>query len=305
MRIIFMGSPDFAVPSLEALYYSSHEILAVVSGKDKRRGRGKTLSPTPVKEKALQLKLPVIEAEDLKSAEFEQKLRKYDPDLFVVVAFRILPENILAIPKVGSINLHASLLPKYRGAAPIHWAVMSGEKETGCSIFFLDRKVDTGNVILQKKTPIGENETTGDVYDRLMNMGSHLLLKAVDSIEQGSYTVYEQDHFKATSAPKIFREDCQIDFTKDAMQVHNKIRGLSPFPVAWTKLDGQLFKIYETKVAPKVDVAPGEIEEHSSQVFVGCGEGTLELLKVQMQGKSVMKATDFFNGYKGDKILGK
>jgi methionyl-tRNA formyltransferase len=303
MRIVFMGSPDFAVPSLEKLYKSRHDIVAVVSGVDKRRGRGNKLTPTPVKTKALKLGLPVIEVEDLKSDEFITQLKRTDPDLFVVVAFRILPPKVLKIPRKGSINLHASLLPKYRGAAPIHWAVINGEEETGCSIFFLDEKVDTGKVILQERIPVGENETTGDVYEKLMNLGSELLVDAVGQIEHETYEAKLQNHEEATGAPKLFSEDCKINFNDDARKVHNKIRGLSPFPTAWTTLDGKRFKLYRSKYVPGISIKPGEIKMEGDHVYVGCGSDAVELIEVQLQGKQKMGAMDFFLGYKGEMVL--
>jgi methionyl-tRNA formyltransferase len=303
MRIVFMGSPDFAVPSLEKLHKSRHDIVAVVSGVDKRRGRGNKLTPTPVKAKALKLGLPVIEVEDLKSDEFVLQLRRTEPDLFVVVAFRILPPKVLKIPRKGSINLHASLLPKYRGAAPIHWAVINGEEETGCSIFFLDEKVDTGQVILQESIPIGENETTGDVYEKLMNLGSELLVDAVDQIEHDTYVSKVQNHEEATGAPKLFSEDCKISFDDDARNVHNKIRGLSPFPVAWTTLNGKRFKLYRSKYVPDLSIKPGVIKIVGDHVYVGCGSNAVELIEVQLQGKQKMGAMDFFQGYKGEMVL--
>lgn len=303
MRIIFMGSPEFAIPSLVALHQSRHQIVAVVSGPDKRRGRGNALSPTPVKAKALELNLPVIEVEDLKSDDFAEKIRALNPDLLVVVAFRILPSSILEIPEKGSINLHASLLPKYRGAAPIHWAVINGEKETGCSIFFLEEKVDTGKLILQEKTPIGENETTGEVYERLMKMGGDLIVKAVNQIADGTYEAQIQEHTVATSAPKLFSEDGKLDFSKIAQEVHNRIRGLNPFPSAWTTLDGQKFKIHKSRVAQNFGIPEGVIAEKDDRIYIGCRDKALELVEVQLQGKKSMGAMDFFRGYKGEKKI--
>ncbi len=303
MRIVFMGSPEFAIPSLVALHQSRHRVIAVVSGPDKRRGRGKALSPTPVKAKALELGLPVIEAGDLRSDVFAEKIKALDPDLLVVVAFRILPINILEIPHKGSINLHASLLPKYRGAAPIHWAVINGDKETGCSIFFLEEKVDTGKVILREKTPIGENETTGEVYGRLMQIGGRLIVKAVNQIEEGNYKTQVQEHTVATSAPKLFSEDGKLDFSKSAREVHNRIRGLSPFPSAWTTLDGLKFKINKSQLNQNITVTAGTIHEANGRIYIGCGDKALELIEVQLQGKKAMSAVDFFRGYKGEKKI--
>ena len=277
MNIVFMGSPDFAVPSLELIHKSSHSVKAVVSSADKRRGRGTVTTPTPIKAKAIELGLTVIEAEDLKSQEFAHQLQVLEADIFVVVAFRVLPKTILPIPKKGSINLHASLLPKYRGAAPIHWAVMNGDKKTGCTIFFLDEKVDTGQIILQKETNIGDEETTGSVYNRLMHLGSETLLEALDSIENETYSVIKQDDSQATPAPKLFREDCHINFNRPAEEIHNQIRGLSPFPTAWASLKGEKFNIYESKLGSFANIDPGELLIKNEKLFAGCLDGTIEI----------------------------
>lgn len=303
MRIVFMGSPDFAIPSLEKLHHSNHEIVSVVSNVDKRRGRRSKPSPTAVKKKAIEFDLPVIEVEELDDPAFYDQLKVLNADLFVVVAFRILPSNILSLPNKGSINLHASLLPKYRGAAPIHWAIMKGESETGCSIFFLDDEVDTGNIIKQKKTPIGKNETTGDVYERLKEMGAELLLRAIEDIDQDSVDTFPQDDDKATPAPKLFTEDCKIDFQKSAQEVHNKIRGLSPFPTAWAKLDDLKFNMYRSRTGPQQKLAPGRLQMHGDDLVVGCNTGTVILEEVQLEGKRRMSGKDFMNGYNGRGML--
>lgn len=292
-----MGSPEFAIPSLEQIYYSEHTIKAVVSNVDKRRGRGSKKSPTLVKAKAQELGLPVIEVEDLSSAQFADQLKALDADLFVVVAFRILPTTILDIPKKGSINLHASLLPRYRGAAPIHWAIINGEEETGCTVFFLDEKVDTGNVIAQKKTAIGDNETTGELYDRLRDMGSELLLDSINKIDSGDYSLSEQDHSKATPAPKLFREDCHIDFNKPAKEVHNKIRGLSPFPTAWANWNGEKFNMYGSKLGIHANIDPGELFVKENKLLVGCSEGTVELTEIQLPGTKRLTGEELIRGY--------
>lgn len=299
MRIVFMGSPDFAIPSLEKLYQSDHEILSVVSNLDKRRGRRAKPSPTPVKAKALDLGLPVIEVKDLDTNAFYSQLKALQADLFVVVAFRILPPRLLELPARGSVNLHASLLPKYRGAAPIHWAVMQGEEETGCSVFFLDEQVDTGNIIKQQRTPIGINETTGDVYNRLKELGSKLLLDSIEEIAEDSYQAKSQDHDEATPAPKLFTEDCKLHFDRPAEEVHNKIRGLSPFPTAWATLDDQKFNIHQSVLGDDKSLSPGELVMDKDDLLVGCSSGTVILKKVQLQGKRRMGGKDFMNGYQG------
>lgn len=303
MRIVFMGSPDFAIPSLDKLHQSDHEIVSVVSNVDKRRGRRAKPSPTAVKKRALEFDLPIIEVEELDDPSFYDKLKALNADLFVVVAFRILPPDILDIPKKGSINLHASLLPKYRGAAPIHWAIINGEEKTGCTVFFLDEKVDTGNIIEQRATEIGPNETTGDVYKRLKTMGSNLLMDAVDQIDRDSYQLQKQDDDKATPAPKLFTEDCKIDFSKPANLVHNKIRGLSPFPTAWAMLDDLKFNMYRSEIGPSIELAPGRLQMHNDDLLAGCKDGSVVLKKVQLEGKKRMSGKDFMNGYNGQGML--
>jgi methionyl-tRNA formyltransferase len=299
MKIVFMGSPDFALPGLEKLYYSRHQISAVVSGEDKARGRGSETSPTAVKAKAVDLQLPVIEVHNLQDSSFVNKLESLQADLFVVVAFRILPPEILAIPAKGTINLHASLLPKYRGAAPIHWAVINGEAQTGCTVFWVTQKMDTGNIINQCSSPIGKNETTGQVYDRLKVLGSELLIEAVNSIADGTSTAYEQNDEEATRAPKLFRDDCKIDFHQSAQEVHNKIRGLSPVPGAWAELDDLIFHLYQSKMGPAEPVKPGTLRMHGDDLLAGCEEGTVVLETVQLEGKRQMNGRDFMNGYHG------
>ncbi len=301
MRIVFMGSPDFAIPSLERLYESDHEIAAVVSNVDKRRGR--RVKPTAVKKRAMELDLPVIEVEELDDPDFYDSLNVLEADLFVVVAFRILPTDILELPTKGSINLHASLLPRYRGAAPIHWAIINGEDKTGCTVFFLDEDVDTGNIITQRATAIGPNETTGDVYKRLKEMGSELLLEAVDQIDRDTYELQKQNHDEATPAPKLFTEDCKIDFNKRAEEVHNKIRGLSPFPTAWAVLDDLKFNMYRSEIGPSLQLAPGRLQMHDDELVVGCKEGSVVLKEVQLEGKNRMSGKDFMNGYSGHGML--
>ncbi|MGB0345896.1 MAG: methionyl-tRNA formyltransferase [Balneolaceae bacterium] len=296
MNIIFMGSPEFAVPSLEKLHASRHTIQAVVTNVDKRRGRGGSTSPTPVKQRALELGLPVIEVQDLKSDEFKNALTDLSADLFVVVAFRVLPKHVLEIPKIGSVNLHASLLPKYRGAAPIHWAVMNGEEKTGCTIFFLDEKVDTGKIILQKETEIGWNENTGQVYERLMHLGSNVLLDAIELIDSGDYNTINQDDKLATPAPKLFKEQTHLIFDLTVDEVHNKIRGLSPFPTAWAMLDGYKINFYEAKSGPFANIDAGEILIKNDKLLVGCKDGTIELLEIQLPGKKRMKVSQFLKG---------
>lgn len=303
MNIVFMGSPEFAIPSLEKLHHSEHNIVAVVSNVDKRRGRGSEKAPTPIKAKAIELGLPVVEVEDLKSEEFEAKLRALNADLFVVVAFRVLPVNVLAIPKIGSINLHASLLPKYRGAAPIHWAIINGEKETGCTIFFLDEKVDTGNILLQKRMEIGENETTGSLYERLMIEGSIQLLKAVTLIASQDYELLKQDDSLASPAPKLFKENTHLDFNETAQKVHDKIRGLSPFPTAWAMWGDKKMNIFSSEIATGLQLKNGELLVKENRLFVGCKDGSVELLEIQLPGKKRVSGTEYIRGHEVEGFL--
>lgn len=297
LNIVFMGSPDFAIPSLEKLHQSHHHIRAVVSNPDKRRGRGRKPEPTAVKKKAIELDLPTIDVEDLNSDSFQNRLKELNPDLFVVVAFRILPTSVLEIPTIGSVNLHASLLPKYRGAAPIHWAIIQGEKETGCSVFFLDEKVDTGKIIAQNRTVIDLLETTGDVYNRLKESGSDLLVKSINKIADGSVEATPQDHELATPAPKLFKENTRINFNKSAEVVHNFIRGLSPFPTAWCEYDGEKMNIYQSKPANYQKLKPGKLHVEDGELLAGCEDGAIEIVTLQLPGTKRMSGKEFANGY--------
>ncbi|MEX2601037.1 MAG: methionyl-tRNA formyltransferase [Balneolaceae bacterium] len=297
LRLIFMGSPDFAVPALQALARSDHEILAVASNPDRKRGRGSVKTPTAVKETALELKLPVIDVESTNDPAFIERIRELKPDLLVVVAFRILPEELLEIPLQGSINLHASLLPAYRGAAPIHWAVMNGETKSGCTTFFLNNRVDTGSIILQKETPVGPDETAGELYDRLKRVGAEMVLETVDRIDSGRVKVVPQDGSKASSAPKLFRENTRVDFRETSKRVHNKIRGLSPFPTAWTLYNGEKMNLYRSAMGPRYELKPGQLQLDGEQLLVGCSEGTVEIKELQLPGRNRMSGIDFANGY--------
>ncbi|MEX0681275.1 MAG: methionyl-tRNA formyltransferase [Balneolales bacterium] len=299
LNIVFMGNPDFAVPSLERLLNSSHRVSAVVTGPDKRRGRGGKRTPTPVKLTALNAGIPVLEAEDVRNESFVSRLEALHPDLFVVVAFKILPPEVLAIPVVGSVNLHASLLPKYRGAAPIHHAVIHGESETGCTVFMLDQGMDTGAVLSQTRTPIPTLTTTGELYRQLMNDGAKLLVNTVDEISEGRYSAQPQDSRLASPAPKITVEDARIDFEKDCVSVHNLIRGMSPVPGAWTNFEGKKIKIFRSEPAPNINLPPGRAELISGSGYAGCISGSITLLEIQLEGKRPMKGYDFLNGTGG------
>lgn len=298
MNIVFMGSPDFAIPSLNALHDSVHQIQAVISTPDKRRSRRGVMTPTAVKGRAVELGYPVHAFESTSDPELESLLHKIKPDLLVVVAFRILPPGILEIPNRGSINLHASLLPRYRGAAPIHWAIINGEEETGCSVFFLNETVDTGNVIRQVRTRIGPDETTGDLYARLKELGATLLIESIEQIARGDVEGVPQQESEATSAPKLFSTDAHIDFSHSSTDVHNRIRGLSPFPGAWVHYKGEKMNLYRSRKGPDLDLAPGELLfAEGRYLLAGCGEGTVEIRELQLPGKSRISGNDFANGY--------
>ena len=307
MRIIFMGTPDFAVPALRMLVENGYEVVAVITATDKFGGRGgKRLLESAVKRYAVAQGIPVLQPKNLKAPEFVATLRSYRADLQVVVAFRMLPEVVWAMPPLGTFNLHGSLLPKYRGAAPIHWAVINGETETGVTTFFLQQQIDTGNIILQKSLSIGPDETTGEVHDRMMQLGAEAVLETVQRIEAGNVTPTQQDDSRATKAPKLFSETCEIDFDRPARTVHNFIRGLSPFPVAWTTLDGLKLKVYRSALAdesPAFEATPGSYcMLGKDRLYAAANDGWIELLEVQLQGKRRMVVADFLNGYRSAEI---
>lgn len=300
-----MGSPEFAIPSLRQLHESRHQIVGVVSGSDKKRGRGNKKTPTPVKAEAESLGLPAIEADDMKSAELAGSLKAYNPDLFVVVAFKILPAGLLEIPGLGSVNLHASLLPEFRGAAPIHHAVMQGKKQSGCTVFRLNAGIDTGGIIGQVTADIGPNETTGELYERLRNIGASLLVDSLNKIADGTAEYIPQDGSKATKAPKLFDEDCHLSFDQPALQVHNQIRGLNPFPTAYAMLDGKKLKLLDSVWLDDEphENASGELELIGQDAILYCNPGRLKLLDVKYEGKKQMPASDFLRGYSERVVL--
>ncbi len=298
-----MGNPDFAVPALERLLRSEHEVAAVVTGSDKRRGRSGKRSPSPVKKTALDAEVAVIEADDVRTDEFVGHLQKQNPDLLVVVAFKIVPSRVLSVPRIGSINVHASLLPKYRGAAPIQHALINGEEETGCTVFFLDEGMDTGAILNQKKTPVGLLETAGDLYDRLKYIGADLLIKSVEEISQGTYTCEEQEKGPIVRAPKITPEEARIDFRNDNMKVHNLIRGMSPCPGAWTLTDEKKVIIYRSEPAPHIALPAGKAERIGNMCYAGCNPGSVALTEVQVENKKKMSGLEFINGMGGNVLF--
>jgi methionyl-tRNA formyltransferase len=314
MRIVFMGTPEFAVPSLEALIEAGREPEAVVTGPDRPRGRGQEVTPTPVKQVALDAGIsPILQPEDVKSDVFAKDVAALDPDVIVVVAYKILPPQVYEQAAMGAFNLHGSLLPKYRGAAPINWAVINGETNTGVTTFFLQEQVDTGNVIVKKEMEIGPDETAGEVHDRMMHLGADAVVETVRRIESGTVETQAQDDAKATPAPKIHTEDCEIPWEKSGEDVHNFIRGLSPYPGAWTTHgsgdDATRLKVYRSARVDAESVsasgAPGEVLAAGDRLVVACGEGAVELTRLQQPGKQRLPAPDFLNGYplnEGDRL---
>lgn len=298
-RIVFMGTPEFAVPSLEILLAAGYPVVGVITATDKMGGRGnKILLESAVKQCALRHHIPVLQPRNLKDESFHAELRALDAELQIVVAFRMLPTAVWEMPRLGTFNLHGSLLPKYRGAAPINWAVMQGEQETGCTTFFLQHEIDTGDVLLQRRIPIGPDETAGDVHDRMMLHGAELVLQTVALIESGNYQPSKQNDAAATPAPKLHRENTRIDFTQAAPAVHNFIRGLSPWPAAWTLLAGEQLKIIRTQCTPAEHQWPAGtlLAEGRSTLKVACPGGFVHILSLQLAGRKRMSSEEFLNG---------
>ena len=297
MRIVFFGTPDFAIPSLKILHESIHEVIAVVTAPDKQRGRGRNVSVTPIKQYALDNSLRVLTPDSLKSDDFAKELQSLNADLFVIVAFRILPEKIFTIPRKGSFNLHGSLLPKYRGAAPIQWALINGEKETGLTTFFLEKKVDTGNIILNKKLLIENSDNFGSLHDKMSEAGAELVLETVELINSDSVNLISQDDAEATPAPKINKEICKINWNDDAFSIHNLVRGLSPFPGAFFILNDKNYKVYSTQIISDLKLNPFEIRQTKKQIFIGTSSSALEIIEIQPEGRKRMFVQDFLRGY--------
>ncbi len=306
MRIVFMGTPDFSIPSLGILLENNYDIQAVVTVPDKPKGRGQQVTLAPLKQFAIENNLNLLQPESLKDENFINTLKSLNSDLFVVVAFRILPREVYTIPRLGSFNLHASILPKYRGAAPINWAIINGEKETGVTTFFLEDRVDTGNMILQARVPIGENETAGELHDILADIGAEIVLHTVKLIEIGKALPLPQNNLEASSAPKIFKENCAIDWNKSNKDVHNFIRGLSPGPCAYTKFKNKVIKIYKSQLTQEASLSyAGTIVESGRRLLIATGDGLLEILELQQEGKKRMSAEEFLRGFpmpKGEKF---
>jgi methionyl-tRNA formyltransferase len=303
MRIVYMGTPDFAVPSLQILLDHGYDVVAVVTAPDKPAGRGMKLTPSPVKRFAEERGLLVLQPEKLKNPAFVETLRELKADLQVVVAFRMLPEVVWNMPPLGTLNLHGSLLPKYRGAAPINWAIINGEVETGVTTFLLQHEIDTGDILMQEKMLIGPDDTAGDIHDRMMEMGALTILATIRQIEAGNVTPIPQSSLmEATHAPKIFTETCQMNLTRSAVELHNFVRGLSPYPGAWTMLDDKVLKVLRTNVdsseMPSKDKI-GKLDTDGKRILrIGLFDGFLNLLEVQLEGKRRMSVQELLNGLK-------
>ena len=304
LRIVFMGTPEFAVASLDALVKAGYNIVGVITAHDKPAGRGMTLQQSAVKKYAVEHNLKVLQPEKLKNPEFLAELKSLNADLQIVVAFRMLPEVVWNMPRMGSVNLHGSLLPQYRGAAPINWAVINGEKETGVTTFKLKHEIDTGDILLQQSFAIGENDTAGEVHDTMKEIGAELLVKTVKGLADGTLTDRPQttNHQPQTllHAPKIFTETCKIDFNKSVNEVHNLIRGLSPFPGAFTTLDGKTLKIYKSeKQITALKTTTGNYETDGKTFLkFACANGYIEVKELQLEGKKKMTVEDFLRGYR-------
>ena len=303
IRIVYMGTPDFAVESLRALVEGGYNVVAVVTMPDKPAGRGHQLQFSAVKQYALSVGLPILQPERLKDENFLTELRSYQADLQIVVAFRMLPEVVWNMPRLGTFNLHASLLPQYRGAAPINWAVMNGDHETGATTFMLQHEIDTGNIILQERIPIADDENVGSVHDRLMMMGGGLVTRTVDTIIEAENqgvalpTTPQDNSIELRPAPKIFKDTCAIDFSQTAEQIRNHVRGLSPYPAAWISEMPANHSLAEVLKGAKVyKVAVTQLSEQKGHIIVPCADGYIDILELQMPGKKRMEAAALLNG---------
>jgi methionyl-tRNA formyltransferase len=298
MKIIFMGTPDFSIPSLKILLENHHNILAVVTTPDKERGRGQKITYTAVKQFAIDQNIPVYQPEKLRSnSDFVLKMKSLEPDLFVVVAFRILPKEVFEIPNYGSFNLHGSYLPKYRGAAPIQWALINGDEATGLTTFKLAEKVDTGNIFLQKKVKINPNDNFETLHNRMSSLGAELVLNTVNLIENGKFELHQQDESLASPAPKITKEICLIDWNKSATEIHNLVRGLSPHPAAFFNYNNKVIKIYKTEISTNVTLKPFQFHQTKTELVIGCGKDALQILEIQQEGKKRMSVEEFLRGF--------
>ena len=309
LRIVFMGTPQFAIPSLDGIYQSGHKLVGIVTQPDRPKGRGKRLAAPPVKQFALENNItPLLQPDSLKDSQFINSLRDLKADVFVVVAFRILPEEVFSMAAKGTVNVHPSLLPKYRGAAPINWAIIQGEKITGVTTIFIKKEIDAGNIIMQKEVPIKPNETAGSLHDRLADIGADLLMESLDRIAKDTVEVMKQDEKLVTKAPKLTKEICHLNFNQTAESVKNWIHGLSPYPGAYALLNGNLIKIFRADVISeddrstlmeKLSQRPGAIVNITRQdLWVACGPGIIKILELQMEGHRRLNTEEFLRGHR-------
>lgn len=301
MKIVFMGTPEFAVSSLDILVQNGYEIVGVITVPDKPAGRGHKLQQSAVKKYALEHNLPILQPEKLKDPVFIEQLQALNADLQVVVAFRMLPAVVFQMPRYGTFNLHASLLPQYRGAAPINWAVINGDTESGVTTFFIEQQIDTGNIIFQEKTPIAPNQTAGELHDVLMDIGAKLVLKTVQAIEAGNCTTQPQPNLpELRPAPKIFTETCCINWQQPTAQVYNFVRGLSPYPAAFTTLHDKILKIYQAKPIIEMynQTAGTFVTDQKTYLHIATADGWIDVLELQMEGKKRMGVQEFLRGNK-------
>jgi methionyl-tRNA formyltransferase len=308
MKIVFMGTPDFAIPSLKKILQSHHTILSVVTAPDKERGRGRKFSFTPIKDFALKEGVEVLTPSNLKDQEFIQHLKELKPDLFIVVAFRILPREVYLIPEKGAFNLHGSLLPKYRGAAPIQWALINGEKETGVTTFFLEDKVDTGNIIIQEKLRIDNDDNFESLHDKMMLLGADVIMETLGLIESDNVRLKKQDDSNACPAPKITKDIYRINWNKPTEELYNLIRGLSPYPAAFFYHNGINYKVFKTRIPEKEKLAginsqfsiePSSLNifhQTKNEIYVKTSDGILQILELQPEGRKRMNAEEFLRG---------
>lgn len=304
MRLVFMGTPDFAVAALQALLQSNHQVAAVITAPDKPAGRGLVIQESPVKRLALDHGIKVLQPTNLKNPEFLAELKSIQAELFIVVAFRMLPEVIIQMPPKGCINLHASLLPDYRGAAPINWAIIKGEKITGITTFFIRREIDTGDIILSEKVEIPEEINAGTLHDILMQRGARLIISSLEQIEQPDFQPKPQTTaLIEKKAPKLTRDNTRISWNDSSGNIHNLIRGLSPYPAAWTMHNGKIFKILEGRVShSKEQQQPGLGKVIEDKLIVGTGDGNYEILMLQTEGKKKMDIKSFLSGFRKKEI---
>jgi len=311
LRIVFMGTPDFAATILQHLVENDYNVVGVITAADKPAGRGRKLNQSAVKKYALSQNLPILQPTNLKNEEFQEELKKWNANLQIVVAFRMLPKSVWAMPEYGTFNLHASLLPEYRGAAPINWAIINGETKTGVTTFFIDDKIDTGEIILQSEVAIKEDEIVGELHDKLMHLGANLVAETVDLISKGDVATTKQPELEEKSAPKLYPDNCKIDWTKPLNAIYNHIRGLNPYPAAWTTIingdDEVSAKIYgASKENTSHTFEHGTIITTKKELKVAVTDGYLNIHQIKISGKKLMDAQSLLNGFQfeeGAKML--